>query len=341
MENQKEIKLSKLADLLKGELVGEDLSVSTFSSVEEPKKNSIVLVTNRKYLKYIEEENIVAAVITKSVKSDINKPFILVEDDPLIMVKLLDIFYPQKPFYFPKSVQFFIGEGSSYGKDCLIEDFVYIGRNTIIGDSSIIRSGVKIGSNVRIGKNVVLNNNVVLYDDTVIGDNVIIHANATIGADGFGYVNLPDGHVKIRQVGNVVIGSNVEIGANSCIDRGALGATVIGDGTKIDNLVQIGHNCKIGKNCIIVSQAGIAGSCKLGDYVIIAGQVGIGDHVKIADGTVLLARSAVMSDIDEKGVYCGAPPMDVKLFMKNTAVFKELYELKKIVQGLLEDKKCT
>lgn len=339
MESQKEIKLSRLANLLKGELIGDDITVSTFSSVEEPKENSIVLVTHRKYLKYLKSDNIVAAVVTKSVKGDIGKPFIIVEDDPLIMVKLLDIFYPEKSLILSMSNQFFIGEGSSYGKGCLIEDFVYIGRDTIIGDNAVIRSGVKIGNNVRIGKNVVLNNNVVLYDDTVIGDNVIIHANATIGADGFGYVNLPDRHVKIRQVGNVVIGNNVEIGSNSCIDRGSLSSTVIGDGTKIDNLVQIGHNCKIGRNCIIVSQTGIAGSCKIGDYVIIAGQVGIGDHVNIADGTVLLARSAVMSDIEEKGVYCGVPAMDVKLFMKNTAVFKELYQLKKSVQALLEDNK--
>jgi len=130
----------------------------------------------------------------------------------------------------------------------------------------------------------------------------------------------------------------VEIGCNTTIDRATLGSTIIGAGTKIDNLVQIGHNCKIGKNCIIVSQTGISGSCKIGDYVIIAGQVGIADHVSIVDGTVILARSAVMSDIDKKGVYCGTPVTEAKQYMKNIAVFNRLYDIKKSVDKLLEDK---
>lgn len=336
MEIKEEIKLSKIAELINGELVGDDLPVLTFSSIEEPKKGSVVLITNKKYLKLLDNDAIVAVIVTRSLNAKIDKPHILVNDDPLLMVKLIDIFYPKKRFEPNISKNILTGDNVRFGRGCLIEDFVTIGNGCSIGDNVVIKSGVRIGDNVTIGNDVVLYNNVVIYDDVVIGNNVIIHANCSIGGDGFGYVNLPNGHVKIRQVGNVVIEDDVEIGCNTCIDRAALGSTVIGKGTKIDNLVQIGHNCKIGKNCIIVSQVGIAGSCKIGDYVIIAGQVGIGDHVSIAGGSIILARSGVMSDIEGKGVYCGAPAMDVKLFMKNTAVFKELYEIKRTVQQLKE-----
>jgi len=338
MEQQKEVTLSYLAEKLGGTLVGEDLTVKTISSIEEPVDSSVVVLTNRKYLNLLKDERIKAVVVYDTIKEKIEKPHIIVKEDKLILVKLLNIFYPEKSFTPYISSNATISGSATVGVDCFIGDFVSIGEHSEIGDNSYISSGVKIGNYVRIGKNVKIYPNVVIYDSCVIGDNVIIHAGAIIGADGFGYVNLPNGHVKIRQVGNVIIEDDVEIGANTCIDRATLGSTIIGNGTKIDNLVQIGHNTKIGKNCIIVSQVGIAGSCKIGDYVILAGQVGIADHVKIADGTIIMAQAGVMSDIEEKGIYVGSPVMDARLFMKNSAVFKELYEMKKTLSKIVEGK---
>jgi UDP-3-O-[3-hydroxymyristoyl] glucosamine N-acyltransferase len=338
MEQEKEIKLSFLAEKIGGVLHGEDITVKTFSSIDDPKESTIVLLANKKYTDLLNNSNIKAVIVYDTVKVSIDKPHIIVKEDKLVLVKLLDIFYPEKPFPSSISKNSFIAEDAKIGLKCYIGEFVYIGFGSEVGDNSYISAGVKIGNNVKIGSNVKIYSNVVIYDDTVIGDNVIIHAGAVIGSDGFGYVNLPDRHVKIRQVGNVVIENDVEIGANSCIDRAALGSTVIGKGTKIDNLVQIGHNVKIGKNCIIVSQVGIAGSCNIGNYVILAGQVGIADHVNIADGTIVMAQAGVMSDITQKGVYVGSPIMEARQFMKSQAVFKELHDIKKAISNLRGDK---
>lgn len=336
MEQQKEVKLSFIAEKLGGTLVGDDITVETFSSIEEPKDATLVLLSNKKYIDLLKNDKIRAAVLFDSIKESVNKPHIVVKDDKSVIIKLLDLFYPEDPFKPSISEKASISSSAKLGENCFVGDFVSIGEKTEIGSNTYISSGVRIGVNVKIGCNVKIYPNVVIYDNCIIGNNVIIHAGAIIGADGFGYVNLPDKHLKIRQVGNVVIEDDVEIGANTCIDRGTLGSTIIGKGTKIDNLVQIGHNVKIGKNCIVVSQVGIAGSCNIGNYVILAGQVGIADHVNIVDGTVIMAQSGVMSDVNEKGVYVGSPIMETKQFMKNISVFKELYELKKTVKKLNE-----
>ncbi|MCX8084730.1 MAG: UDP-3-O-(3-hydroxymyristoyl)glucosamine N-acyltransferase [Calditerrivibrio sp.] len=334
MEQQEKIRLSELAKKLGGRLVGEDIPVKNFSSIEQPKPDSVVLLTHKKFLDLVSNSNILAVVVFSSLNISLEKPHVVVDDDKLTIVKMLEIFYPEEQFSPYLSFRASISKSAKIGDNCYIDDFVVISDGVTIGDNCFLGAGVKIGKNVTIGNNVKIYPNVVIYNDTVIGSNVIIHAGTVIGSDGFGYVNLSDKHVKIRQVGNVIIEDNVEIGANCCIDRATLSATVIGEGTKIDNLVQIGHNVKIGKNCIIVAQVGIAGSCNIGNYVILAGQVGVGDHVSIADGTIVMAQSGVMSDIESKGVYLGSPIIESKQFMKNYAVFKELYSLKKDIDKL-------
>jgi UDP-3-O-[3-hydroxymyristoyl] glucosamine N-acyltransferase len=338
MEVEEKIRLSALAHYLNGELLGNDIFVNNFSPVDEPKLGSVVFVNNKKYLGLINSERIHAVVAPRTLKIDTDKPLILVDDDPLIMSRMIDFFYPLKKKNGSISKDCYIGKDVIIGKDCTVEGFAFIDDGVVLGDGCSIGSGARIGCNVKLGNGVMINSNTVIYENSIICNNVVIHANCTIGGDGFGYVNLPDRHIKIRQVGNVIIEDDVEIGCNTTIDRATLGSTVIGAGTKIDNLVQIGHNCKIGKNCIIVSQTGISGSCKIGDYVIIAGQVGIADHVSIVGGTVILARSAVMSDIEKKGVYCGTPVTEAKQYMKNIAVFNRLYDIKKSIDKILEDK---
>ncbi len=201
----------------------------------------------------------------------------------------------------------FVHPSAVIGPDASVLPFASVGEGSVIGARCRMYSGAIVGRNCRIGDDATLYPHVVLYDDTVLGDRVIVHANAVIGADGFGY-RMQDGrHVKTPQFGCVEIGDDVEIGAGTTIDRGTFQATRIGAGTKIDNLVQIGHNCQIGKHNLIVSQVGIAGSCSTGDYVVIAGQVGIADHIHIGDGAMIGAQSGVPSDVPAGLRVLGAP----------------------------------
>jgi UDP-3-O-[3-hydroxymyristoyl] glucosamine N-acyltransferase len=201
----------------------------------------------------------------------------------------------------------FVHPSAVIGPDASVLPFASVGAGSVIGARCRLYSGVVVGRNCRIGDDVTLYPHVVLYDDTVLGCRVIVHANAVIGADGFGY-RMQDGrHLKTPQFGCVEIGNDVEIGAGATIDRGTFQATRIGAGTKIDNLVQIGHNCQIGRHNLFVSQVGIAGSSSTGDYVVLAGQVGVADHVHIGDRALIGAQSGVPSDIPAGVRVLGAP----------------------------------
>jgi UDP-3-O-[3-hydroxymyristoyl] glucosamine N-acyltransferase len=286
------------------------------------------------------DENIISAVVTFEEFADlVNIPAVIVEKDEKLIIKLIDIFYPEKKIKGIISELADIHSTVLISENVQIDAFVSIGTNCKIGKNTFIGSKVAIGDNVTIGENCKIYPNVVIYDDCIIGNNVILHSGAVIGADGFGYINTAERHFKIRQIGNVILEDNVEIGANTCIDRSTLSSTVIGKGTKIDNLVQIAHNVKVGENCIIVSQVGIAGSTKIGNRVVIAGQAGIPDHIEITDDVTLGPCSTPTGSIKEKGVYLGSPLMHYRDFMKNAAVMKNLYELKKKVDKLTEDNK--
>ncbi|HEY7153674.1 MAG TPA: UDP-3-O-(3-hydroxymyristoyl)glucosamine N-acyltransferase [Gemmataceae bacterium] len=193
------------------------------------------------------------------------------------------------------------------GADATLHPFVSVGEGSILGARCRLHSGAVVGRDCRLGDDVVLHPHAVLYDGTRLGNRVIVHANAVLGADGFGYRFQDGRHVKTPQFGSVEIGDDVEIGAGTTIDRGTFQATRIGAGTKIDNLVQIGHNCQIGKHNLFVSQVGVAGSCSTGDYVVLAGQVGVADHVHIGDQTIIGARSGVPRDVPAGERMLGAP----------------------------------
>jgi UDP-3-O-[3-hydroxymyristoyl] glucosamine N-acyltransferase len=193
------------------------------------------------------------------------------------------------------------------GERVVIHPFAVIGYKVEIGDDCEIHPGVVVSARSRIGRNCILHPHAVLYEDTVLGDRVVIHAGTVIGADGFGYRLVNKVHEKIPQLGNVEVGNDCEIGACTTVDRGTFGPTQLGAGSKIDNLVQVGHNCRIGANNLIVSQTGIAGSCTTGAYVVIAGQVGLADHVTLADGTVVGAKSGVMRNSQPGERLLGAP----------------------------------
>jgi UDP-3-O-[3-hydroxymyristoyl] glucosamine N-acyltransferase len=229
-----------------------------------------------------------------------------------------------------------VAKTTSYGRNVHIGAFAVIDENVEIGDNTSILTGACIGKNIKIGKNCLIYPYAVLYDDVVIGDNVIIHSGAIIGADGFGYKFRDGAHLKVPQVGNVVIGDNVEIGANTCVDRGALGSTLIGKGSKIDNLVQIGHNNKIGQHVIVCGQAGISGSCTIDNYAILAGSAGIADHVKIGQGAVVMARAGVANDVEAKTQVFGSPAKEKRVAYREQIAIAQLPDLVKKIKRLEE-----
>lgn len=325
------MKLSYIADKIGARLSGEETEVENISDITEIADSSLVLVNDMKMLEQYDTSKVSAFVVPVKVfdkySNLLNKPAILVDDYKYALKCILDIFYPDEQ---PGG---FISESAHVEKDAVVADDVYIGNNVSIGSSSKIgkaceiNAGTVIGSNVTIGDNTIIYPNVSVYDNCTIGKNVIIHAGTVVGSDGFGFVNTKQGHLKIKHIGRVVIEDSVEIGSNCSVDKGTLSSTVIGEGTKIDNLVQVGHNVKIGKHCIIVAQTAIGGSSKIGNFVVLGGQVGISDHVNVADGVMIGSKSGVSSNIDKKGIYSGAPVMDHKIWRRNVTAFKDLYKV--------------
>lgn len=229
-----------------------------------------------------------------------------------------------------------IAEDAVLGEGVFAGAFCSVGTGSAVGDGTHLLEGAKIGSGVSIGKYCVIHPNVVIYDGCSIGDNVILHAGVVVGADGFGFVKGVDGeYVKFPQIGTVVIENDVEIGANTCIDRGALGLTRIGAGTKIDNLVQVGHNVDIGQRCVIASQTGISGSVVIEDDCIIGGQVGFGDHVRVLSGAVIGSQAGVLPGKKVRpGVWWGTPIQPLDDYKRQNAHVKGLARLKEEIKEL-------
>jgi UDP-3-O-[3-hydroxymyristoyl] glucosamine N-acyltransferase len=239
---------------------------------------------------------------------------------------------PLSPGVHPRAVveQGAVVEGAAIGANA------YVGAGTRVGGGTQVHPGVYIGRDVRIGRDCVLWPNVVVRERVTIGDRVIIHANATIGADGFGYLQRDGKHVRIPQVGTVVVEDDVEIGANTAIDRARSGETRIGCGTKIDNLVQIAHNVVIGHDSIIVAQSGISGSCTLGHHVVLAGQTGLIDHVKIGDGATILAQSGVADDVPPGAAYRGSPAVRAVQCARSDMLVRRLPKLAEQLRDLMQ-----
>ncbi|HPP16123.1 MAG TPA: UDP-3-O-(3-hydroxymyristoyl)glucosamine N-acyltransferase [Dictyoglomaceae bacterium] len=317
--------LSEVAKIVDGELVGEDVSIERVSDWENARENDLVFIFNSKDIETVEKTvKAKAFVIPKDGYS--TRPHVKVDNPRLAMAKLLKIFdwrtYPQG--IHPTVI---LGENVKLGKDVAIGAYVSIGNNVTIGNGTKIFPGVIIGNNVEIGENCVIYPRVTIYDLCFIGDNVLIHSGTSIGVEGLGYIWDGKEHVKMPQIGKVVIEDNVEIMGNSVIERGTLGETRIGKGTKLGSLVEIGHNVTIGESCIVVGQSGIAGSSKLGNNVVMAGQTGVADHVKVGNNVVILARGVVTKDIPDNVVVSGFPAMSHTEEMKIQALIRKLPEI--------------
>src|SRR3989442_13749199 len=232
------------------------------------------------------------------------------------------------------SPQAVLGEGTRLGRDVSIGPFVVLGRGCIVGGRAALLPGVVLGDEVRVGEDSVLHPGVVVYSRSVLGARVIVHASSVVGSDGFGYAEAGGAGAKIPQVGNVVIEDDVEIGACTTIDRATFGSTVVGRGTKIDNLVQIAHNVTIGEDSILVAQSGIAGSTRLGRGVILAGQSGAAGHLSIGDRSVVGAKSAVLQDVPPGAFVVGHPPADHRRWKRSQAALRRLPDLLRVIARL-------
>jgi len=260
-------------------------------------ENEVTFITDDKHKAAINQSH-AAAVIVSARIDGLDKPQLIVKNVNASLIETLRIFAPKL-----KAVTEGVDPTARLADNVKIAKGVYVGANVVIddgveiGQNSIIGSGCKIGENSKLGEHSRLDSNVVIYHNCCIGNNVIIQANSTIGSTGFGYSFIDGEHRLIPHNGGVIIEDFVEIGANCCVDRAKFGNTIIGAGTKIDNLVQIAHNVVIGKCCLIVALAGVAGSCKLGDGVVLGGQVGLADNIEIGDGTMISAQAGVMSSV--------------------------------------------
>ncbi len=262
--------------------------------------------------------------------------FIAVRNPKLAFARVAARLHPPKrrePEIHPSAV---IAPDAKIGEGVFIGAFCTVGERSSIGSGTQLRAGAKVGDGVAIGNDCVVHPNVFVEDGSTLGDRVILHAGVVVGADGFGYVRDEEGeYQKFPQIGTVVIESDVEVGPNTCIDRGALGETRIGAGTKIDNLVQVGHNVQIGKRCVIAAQTGISGSVTIEDDCVIGGQVGFGDHVRVQSGAVIGSQAGVLpGKIVRPGVWWGTPIQPLDEYKRQNAHVKGLERLKKELRDL-------
>ncbi len=323
----KHYKLSYLAEFVGGEIFGDDIVICGISTIDSAKEKELTFLANPKYKKKIFSTN-ASAIIVKEKIEGLDKSLIICENPYLAYAKIAHLFYNPPKIKREISPYAFLGEGVKLGKDVSIYPFVYIDDNAEIGDRVTIMPHVFIGQNVKIGEDSFIYPNVTIREDCVIGKRVIIHSGTVVGSDGFGYVWDGKRHMKIPQIGKVVIGDDVEIGALCAIDRSALSVTEIGSGVKMDNLCQIAHSVKIGENSIIVAQVGIAGSTTLGKNVILAGQVGVVGHIKIGDRTTVGAKSGVASDLPSGSTFSGIPAIPHKTWLKSSIIFSKLPEFR-------------
>lgn len=325
----KSFTIQEINEVLKGELVGNTTQeIHSPEQLEMAKNNEISFIGNKKYEKLWETSQACCAVVNQdiSIEPGENRAFIKVKNADLAMSQVLELFAPAPPIFHsdihPSAVVDLtakIGNGSRIGAGC------YIGPNVTIGENTTIYPNVTILDECQIGNRTTIWSGTVIRERCNIGNDCILHPNATIGADGFGFRPCAErGLVKIPQIGNVIIGNGVEIGANSCVDRGKFSSTVLGDGCKIDNLVQIGHNSRLGKFCIMAGNSGLAGSVTLGNGVIIGGSASIKDHTTIGDGAIVGAGSGVTGDIAAGKTMLGYPAIEARDALKQWAILKRL-----------------
>lgn len=331
----------KLIELAEATFAGietgdENLEISGAAGLDIAASGQITFLANPKYTPQIKDTNASAIFLNEKEKCVREDIAVLRTKDPyLAYTRALRLFHPMPEFAAKIHPSAFIDAAAKVAETVSIDAFVSVGKNCEIGENVKIYPNVSIYENVKIGANSVIHSGVSIRENCEVGENCIIHNNATIGSDGFGYAKTEEkSWLKIPQVGRVVLEDDVEIGANSAIDCASVGETRIKRGAKIDNLVQIGHSCKVEEDTLICSQTGLAGSSVIGKRVILAGQVGIAGHLKVGDDVVITAKSATSHDVEPGKIISGVPGFDNREWLRSTAAYRRLGDIAKSVRNL-------
>lgn len=327
----------QIADYLQGEVVGNhDVSVSSFSKIEEGMPGTISFLANPKYTSFIYTTKADIVLVNDDFVADkpIEATLIKVKNAYAALASLMELVNQNTSQRSGVESMSFVSESAKIGENVYVGAFAYIGDKVEVGENSKIFPHVYIGDNVQVGKNTIIYPGAKIYHDCVIGENCIIHAGAVLGADGFGYSKEESVYHKIPQLGNVLIEDDVEIGANTTIDRSVMGSTIIRRGVKLDNLIQIAHNCEIGENTAMAAQVGIAGSTKIGENCVLGGQVGIGGHIAIGKNSQIGAKSGIISNTKEGSEVMGYPAFPVKNFLKSSIIIPKLPDIYRQLNSL-------
>ena len=318
--------IGQIVEFVGGDYAGpDDVVVTAVNTLSEAATGDLSFLSNPRYAPQLQQTKASAVLVPKQIGGT-DPRWIRVADPYFAMSQVVTRWFTRRRMPVGISPQASIAPTAKLGRNVAVGAFAAIGDNVAIGDDVVIFQGVSVEGGATIGEGTVLYPNVVLYDGTVIGRRCVVHSNTVVGSDGYGFATNRGKHHKIPQIGIVRIEDDVEIGAGTTIDRAAFGETVIGEGTKIDNLVQIGHNVKIGKHCLIVSQVGIAGSTQLGDYVAVGGQSGLSGHLKIGDRVQIGGGSAIVEDTPDGAKVMGYPAVPFRQFARREAALRRLME---------------
>jgi UDP-3-O-[3-hydroxymyristoyl] glucosamine N-acyltransferase len=325
---------AEIASRVEGQVIGDpSLVLKSFAPADRAQPGDLTFAENENYFSRAEQSQ-ASAILVDGKFNSASKVLIRVPNARVAFARILPLFFPEPTYpagIHPTAV---IPASATVHPTAHIGPYCVLGENVKVGPRSVLQGGNHLGAQCVLGEDVNLFPNVVLYPRTEVGNRVRLHSGVVIGADGFGYVFDAGSHRKVPQIGNVIIKDDVEIGANSTVDRGALGPTVIGKGSKIDNLVQVGHNCVLGEHCLLVAQAGVAGSSRLGNYAILGGQAGIAGHLKIGNRATVAAQAGVMNNIPDGEKWMGAPAQQDRLIKRQLIGFQRLPELLKRVAEL-------
>ncbi len=337
----------QIAEMIDGRVEGnENAAVNSFAKIEEGREGAISFLSNPKYTHYLYDTRSTIVLVNEDLELErpVSATLIRVKNAYEAVARLLQLYDSMKPRKTGIDPLASVSPSATIGKDVYIGAFACIGDGVVIGDGCQVYPHVVIGDGVKLGESCLLYPHVTIYQGCRLGNHVTIHAGSVIGADGFGFAPNTEGYNKIPQIGIVVIEDNVEIGANTCVDRSTMGQTVIHKGVKLDNLIQVAHNCEIGENTVMSAQVGMAGSTKIGAWCMVGGQAGFAGHIHVADKTFVGAQCGVISDTKGNGEeLIGSPAMNPREFFKAVAYWKrmgdmskELRELKKKVEELTQ-----
>jgi UDP-3-O-[3-hydroxymyristoyl] glucosamine N-acyltransferase len=329
----------EVAELVGGELVGDaHLRLRAVAPLDRAGPEELAFLAASRYLPYFHASRAGAVLLTREYRDAEPGPAVrIVVDDPHRgMLEVVRVLYPAAPRVAAVHPTAVVGPGARIGAEAALGPRAVVGAGARVGDRVTVMAGAILGDGVVVGNDVTIYPNVVCYPGTVIGSRVILHAGVVLGSDGFGYVPGRAGHQKIPHVGRCVIGDDVEIGANTTVDRGSVDDTVVGPGTKIDNLVQVGHNCRIGARCLIMAQVGIAGSTRVEDEVILAGQVGLAGHFTVGRGARIAAQSGVTMDVPPGDTWFGYPARTRREALRAIAAGYRLSEIVDELEGLVK-----